>query len=500
MLTQCTQESFCFHQVGRRQVVGRFDGGRISSDGGALLLGRVEHLTHIMAQFAACFTDHRDAELIEHPLAQLVAQRVYGLALGYEDLNDHDALRTDPLLAALVGCDDPLGRERRRKADRGKALAGKSTLNRLELTPVGADERSRYKKIVLSVRRFERLLVDLFVQAHTACGGATSGGVTSGGVTSGGVTCGAVGPEQIVLDVDATDDPIHGNQLGRFFHGYYDSYCYLPLYVTCGEHVLCARLRPSNIDAARGVVGVLSRIIQQIREHWPQVRIIVRGDSGFCRENLMNWCEQNQVDYLLGLAKNKRLLRMIGGQMHEAKQACEQSGQAARVFTDLDYRTRKSWSRSRRTVAKAEHLPGSRGENPRFVVASISVEELDARTLYEDHYCPRGDMENRIKEQQLDLFADRTSCATMRANQIRLALSTIAYTLLSALRRLGLKDTALAHAQCGTIRSRLLKIGARVIVTARKVWVSLSQSFPLQEVFAAAYRRLTPTPITALGP
>ena len=320
--------------------------------------------------------------------------------------------------------------------------------------------------------------------------------MTSGGGGGGG----GGGPSQIGLDVDATDDPIHGNQLGKFFHGYYDSYCYLPLYVTCSEHVLCARLRPSTIDAATGVVGVLSRIIQQIREHWPQVRIIVRGDSGFCRENLMNWCEHNQVDYILGLAKNKRLLRMIGGQMHEAKQACEQSGQAARVFTDLDYRTTRSWSRSRRTVVKAEHLPGIRGENPRLVVTSIGIEELDARTLYEDHYCARGDMENRIKEQQLDLFADRTSCATMRANQIRLTLSTIAYTLLSALRRLGLKDTALAHAQCGRIRSRLLKIGARVIVTARKVWVSLSESFPLQEVFAAAYRQLTPTPIAALGP
>jgi len=396
MLTQCTQESLSFHQVGRREVVGRFDGGRISSDGGALLLGQVGRRTGIIAQFAECFTDHRDAQLIEHTVEQLVGQRVYGLALGYEDLNDHDTLRTDPLLAALVNPrKDPLGRDRRRASDRGKALAGKSTLNRLELTPVGADESSRYKKIAFSVRKFERLLVKLFVQSQ----------LTSGGP-----------PNRIVLDVDATDDPIHGNQLGKFFHGYYDGYCYLPLYVTCGEHVLCAKLRPSNIDASSGVTGVVSRIVEQIRQQWPDVQIIMRGDSGFCREHLMHWCETNHVDYLLGLAKNKRLLKMIGKQMHEAKDKCEQTGGAARVFTDLDYRTRKSWSRPRRVVAKAEHLTGSRGENPRFVVTSISADQLDARTLYEDHYCARGDMENRIKEQQLDLFADRTSCGTMRAN------------------------------------------------------------------------------------
>jgi len=475
-MTQCNQRAFGFHRTGRRQVVAKFDGGPISSDGGALLLGQVERGTGILAQFARCFTDHRDPELIEHPVAQLVGQRVYGLALGYEDLNDHDALRHDPLLAALVGCADPRGGKRRRKADRGKALAGKSTLNRLELTPVGAGAASRYKKITFSVRRFERLLVDLFIQAHPTP------------------------PAQIVLDIDATDDPIHGDQLGKFFHGYYDCYCYLPLYVTCGEHVLCARLRPSNIDASAGSLSVLRRIVEQIREHWPDVRIIVRGDSGFCRENLMRWCEGNGVDYLFGLAKNARLLRAIGRPMHEAKQLCEQTGQAARVFTDLDYRTRKSWSRSRRIVAKAEHLPGTRGENPRFVVSSISAEELGAQTLYEDHYCPRGDMENRIKEQQLHLFADRTSAATMRANQLRLAFSTIAYTLLSALRRLGLAGTSMARAQCGTIRTRLLKIGARVRVTARKVWVSLSQSFPLQDLFAAAYHRLTLTPAYPLGP
>jgi hypothetical protein len=481
MTTECTQMTFGFHRVGRREVVARFDGGRISSDGGALLLGEVERRTGILAQFAGCFVDHRDEELVEHTVEQLVSQRVLGLALGYEDLNDHDALRHDPLLATLVGHGDPLGERRRRKADRGVRLAGKSTLNRLELTPVGASGTSRYKKVRFNVRAFERLLTDLFIQAHEASGGP---------------------PKRIVLDIDATHDPIHGDQSGKFFHGYYDCHCYLPLYVTCGSHVLCAKLRPSNIDEAAGSVGVLSRIIAQIRCIWPpgSVQIVVRADSGFCRENLLRWCEENNVDYIIGLAKNRRLLRMIGRQMHEAKLLCEQTSQAARVFADLDYRTRKSWSRSRRVVAKAEHLPGTRGENPRFVVTSIAAVELSAQPLYEEHYCARGDMENRIKEQQLGLFADRTSAATMRANQIRLALSTIAYTLMDALRRLGLKDTPLAKAHCSTIRTRLLKIGARVVVTARKVWVSLSQSCPLQEVFAAAYRHLTTRCAMSLGP
>jgi len=479
-MTECTEQSFLFHHQGRREVVARFDGGRISSDGGALLLGEVERHTRILTQFAACFTDHRDPDRIEHTALQLVRQRVFGLALGYEDLNDHDTLRHDPLLATLVGHDDPEGRRRRRPGDRGKAMAGKSTLNRLELTPVGADRRSRYKKITLNMRRFERLLVDLFLQ-------------TSGGSPE-------QIPDQIVLDVDATHVPVHGDQAGRFFHGYYDCYCYLPLYVTCGHHVLCAKLRPSNLDEARGSVGILRRIVEQIRESWPSVRIIIRGDSGFCRENLLRWCEENRVDYIVGLAKNKRLLRAIGRQMHEAKIACEQTGEPARRFTDLTYRTVKSWSRSRRVIGKAEHLPGLRGENPRFVVTSIEAGELAARTLYEDHYCARGEMENRIKEQQLGLFADRVSAATMRANQLRLAMSTIGYTLVNALRRLALSGTSLANAQCGTIRTRLLKIGAKVTVSVRRVWVSLSQSFPLQAVFAAAYHRLRNMSVVPMGP
>jgi len=450
--------TFGFQRVGRREVVARFDGGRISSDGGALLLGEVERHTGILSQFAGCFDDYRDEELVEHSVEQLVSQRVYGLALGYEDLNDHDTLRHDPLLATLVGHDDPLGRKRRRKADRGVRLAGKSTLNRLELTPVGAKASSRYKKIRFNVKAYERVLTNLFIQAH------------------------ATPPKRIVLDIDATHDPIHGNQLGKFFHGYYDCHCYLPLYVTCGSHVLCAKLRPSNIDGATGSVGVLSRIIEQIRCSWPDVEIVVRADSGFCRENLLRWCEENGVYYVIGLAKNARLLRMIGKQMHQAKLACEQTGQAARVFTDLDYRTKKSRSRSRRTVAKAEHLPGTRGENPRLVVTNIPAEELSAQVLYEECYCARGDMENRIKEQQLGLFADRTSCHAFVANQFRLLLASAAYVLVEHLRRVGLAGTELADAQVSTIRHKLFKIAARVKVSVRRVVLHLASGYPYQSL------------------
>ena len=469
-MTDCTQRSFFFQKAGRRDVVARFDGGCISSDGGGVLLREVEQRTGIVSQFAECFTDHRDGDRVEHRLEHLIGQRVFGLALGYEDVNDHDTLRVDPLMALMVGDHDPTGKGRRRQRDRGKPLAGKSTLNRLELTPVGADERHRYKKIVASMAKIERLLVSLFLAEHEASPGV---------------------PTEIVLDVDATDDPIHGNQLGKFFHGYYGHYCYLPLYVTCGDFVLAAKLRTSNIDASAGVTNELSRIVAQIRQQWPDVRIIVRGDSGFCRESVMFWCESNCVDFIFGLAKNARLKRAIGGQLHEAEQHCAATAAPARVFADLDYRTRKSWSRTRRVVAKAEHLPGKRGENPRFVVTSLSTDDADARTLYEERYCARGDMENRIKEQQLCLFADRLSCQDMRANQLRLYFSTIAYTLLASLRRRGLVGTELERSQASTIRTRLLKIGVRIRVSARRVWLAMSEAFPLQSLFAHVHHRLT---------
>jgi Transposase DDE domain group 1 len=465
METQCNATYLDFPMLGRREIVADFDGGALTSDGGALLLRTTEQLTGVIGQFAACFADHRKTDRIEHTVEELVAQRVYALALGYEDLNDHDDLRRDPLLAAVVGKTDPSGRTRQRRRDRGKALAGKSTLNRLELTPIGADQDSRYKKVACRTHDVERLFVTLFLQAY------------------------ARPPERIVLDLDATDDPIHGHQLGRFFHGYYKNYCYLPLYIFCGDHLLCARLRPADIDASAGSVKQLQRIVEQIRRAWPEVKITIRADSGFCREPTMAWCEAKGVDYIFGLAQNPRLLAAIADELDQARQQFEATGQPARIFAELRYRTLETWSRERRVVAKAEHL--AKGANPRFVVTSLSAEDRSARPLYEEDYCARGEAENRIKEQQLHLFADRTSAGTMRANQIRLFFSSIAYTLLNALRRLGLEGTEMAEAQCQTIRLKLLKIGALVRVTVRKVWVHLASSCPYAEVFRRVHARLS---------
>ena len=465
MQTQCNVAYLDFPMLGRREVLADFDGGDLTSDGGALLLRKVEELSGIIRQLAACFTDHRNPDLIEHTVTDLVAQRVYGLALGYEDLDDHDDLCHDPLLAAVVGKLDPTGQARRRRRDRGKALAGKSTLNRLELTPVGADQDSRYKEVVCKTRDVERLLVTLFLQAHGAP------------------------PERIVLDLDATDDPIHGHQLGRFFHGYYKSYCYLPLYISCGDHLLCARLRPSDIDASAGALKQLQRIVAQIREAWPEVKITIRGDSGFCRDPIMTRCEADGVDYVLGLAQNPRLVARIAAEQEQARSEFERTKAPARVFAELRSRTRDSWSREWRVVAKAEYL--AKGANPRFIVPSLAAEARAAKPLYEEDSCGRGEMENRIKEQQLHLFADRTSAHTMRANQVRLFFSSIAYVLLNALRRLGLCGTELAAAQCQTIRLKLLKLGALVRVTVRKVWVRLASGCPYAAVFRKVHAQLS---------
>lgn len=465
METQCTPTQLEFHALGRREVVGKFDGGNITSDAGGLLLRETEKRTGIISGFAKCFEDLRDPELIEHTVAELVAQRVYGLALGYEDLNDHDDLRRDPLFAVLVGKEDPEGEKRVRERDRGKASAGKSTLNRLELTPAKPTVAElRYKKIIMKQEEIDWLFVDVFLQAHGEA------------------------PEEIVLDVDATDDPLHGNQEGRFFHGYYMNYCYLPLYIFCGEFLLCARLRPSNIDASEGTVAELERIVGQIRSTWPGVKIVVRGDSGFCRDSIMTWCEAQGIDYVFGFAKNERLKAMIAEELQQAQQLYEETKKAARVFKEFRYETRESWTRDRRVVAKAEHL--DKGANPRFVVTSIEAEQMDARTLYEGLYCGRGDMENRIKEQQLWLFADRTSTGKMRANQLRLYFSSVAYMLMQALRRLGLQGTQMAAAQCHTIRLKLLKVGAQVKVTVRKVWVSLAGGYPYVDLFYQVFRNL----------
>jgi len=468
--TPCNQEFLEFHPLGQREVRGGFDGGAITSDAGGLLLREVEKRTGIIAQFAACFRDHRKAERIEHRVEELVAQRVYGRALGYEDLNDHEELRRDPLLGVLAGKADPSGESRARPRDRGKALAGKSTLNRLELTGAQVKEKERYKKIGLDFAAVEELLGEIFIQAHGEL------------------------PQQILLDLDSTDAPLHGKQEGRFFHGYYGHYCYLPLYIFCGEHLLCARLRTADGDGAAGSVEELARLVKQLRQAWPEVRMMVRADSGFCREELMAWCEANQVDFVLGLAKNDRLRAEVAAQLAQAAEQYQRTGQAARVFQEFSYQTRESWSRARRVVAKAEHL--EKGANPRFVVTSLPAAEWAAQALYEELYCARGEMENRIKE-QLMLFADRTSTAYLRSNQIRLYFSSVAYLLMQALRRLGLQGTEWAKAQCTTLRLKLLKIGALIRITVRKVWVSMAGGYPYAERFRQVYARLRAVPLRA---
>ena len=464
-MTECSESCFPFARHFSREVVARFDGGQITTEAGALLLRPVEQRTGILRQFAECFRDYRRADRVEHSVSELVRQRVYGLALGYEDLNDHDQLRQDPLLALMSGKRDVTGEQRRREQDRGKAGAGKSTLNRLELTPANAKPDARYKKVVMDEAAVDRLLVDLYIQSQPRQ------------------------PKRIVVDLDATDDPLHGGQEGRFFHGYYGCYCYLPLYIFIEEHLVCARLRPSNIDASAGALEEVQRIVKRLRFTWPEADIVLRGDSGFCRDEIMSWCEKNRVGYVFGLAKNERLEKKLRKPMGEAEREWRETGRSARRFIEFRYRTRKSWKRGRRVVGKAEHL--DKGENPRFVVTSLGAEEMEPRPLYEDFYCARGDMENRIKEQQLDLFADRTSTHALHSNQIRLYLSSIAYCVLVALRRLGLKGTDMAKAQCGTIRLRLLKIGARVRITARKIWISMAAGHPAAAVFAAAHQRLT---------
>jgi hypothetical protein len=452
-------------------VVGRFDGGRITSDGGGVLLREVDLRLGLMRRLAGCFVDYRDPELIEHSVPSLLAQRIYALALGYEDLNDHDVLRADSLLALLVGKSDVRGERRVRERDRGCPLAGSSTLNRLELSTPEAAALSRYKRIAADPEALDRLLVDLFLDAH------------------------AEPPREIWLDLDATDDPLHGHQEGRFFHGYYGCYCYLPLYIFCGEHLLCARLRPSNRDAAAGSLEELERIVGQIRARWPRTRIVIRADSGFCREPIMRWCEDHRVGYVLGLARNARLVRALGAALHEARAEHRVTGAAARRFAELRYRTRKSWSRERRVVGKAEHL--AKGPNPRFVVTNLSPARAGARRLYERLYCARGEMENRIKEQQLGLFADRTSSATLRANQLRLYFASFAYVLMHGLRRLALAGTELARAQASTIRLKLLKIGTRLRITVRRLWLSFSEAYPYAEIFARVLANLRAHPIWA---
>ena len=462
MPTECIPPKYRFQGSDRREVVAQFDGGKITSDGGGLLLSETARRTGVMRRFAKCFWDERDMRRVEHSVEELLGQRVYGLALGYEDLNDHDELREDHGLAVVVGKADPTGAKRYSRHDRGKPLAGKSTLDRMELS---ADRRNSYQKIGVDGEAVDRFLVGTYLRSLKRK------------------------PRKIVLDVDATDDPLHGQQEGRFFHGYYKCYCYFPLYIfTDDGYPLCARLRSANIDGSAGTVEEVSRIVGQIRERYPKVQIVLRGDSGFAREELMAWCEANKVQYVFGFAQNPRVRRRIADELDEAKAQYEASGKASRVFADFQYKTRTSWSRERRVVAKAEHL--SKGSNPRFVVTSFTAQAYGKKKLYEQVYCARGEMENRIKEQQLCLFADRTSSSKMKTNQLRLWLSTVAYLVLHQLRNLGLKGTRLARAQCDTIRLKLLKIGAQVKISVRRIVISLASGYPYEGVFAQAYRNL----------
>jgi hypothetical protein len=438
------------------EVVASFDGGAITSDAGGLLLGSADDAVKVTERFAACFHDARCPHLIEHEVVTLVGQRVFGIALGYEDLNDHDQLRHDPVMAVLAG---KLAARRKDCAP----VAGKSTLNRLELSRL---EPSRYKKISHNPIAIKRLMVDLFLEAHKKA------------------------PQEIILDLDATDDPVHGMQEGRFFHGYYDCYCYLPLYIFCGRHLLSARLRRANGGAAAGALEEVARIVRHIRERWPKTRIVVRADSGFAGDALMAWCEAHGVDFILGLQRNTRLVAEIVPELALAEAKSRRTGRPARYFRDFMWTTERHhrWTRKRRVIAKAEFTGGE--ANPRFVVTSLRRHECGPRYLYEKLYCARGDMENRIKECQLDLFADRTSTATMRANQLRLWFASMAYVLLCAVRRIGLSNTWLADATCGTIRLKLLKIGALVRVSVRRIKFAMASSYPMADVWGGAAIRL----------
>src|SRR6202161_3276830 len=454
MQTECSAKPSAFERVEGRPVVAEFDGGALTSDAGGLLLGAADRRLGLVRRLAGCFRDARDPRLVEHAVATLIGQRVFGIALGYEDLNDHDELRHDPLMAVLA---------RKLQAWRSDCApaAGKSTLNRLELS---RDTPTKYCKIAHEPAAIEALFVDLFLEAH------------------------AKPPRQIILDLDATDDPLHGHQEGRFFHGYYDCYCYLPLYVFCGRHLLAAKLRPSNIDGSAGAVEEIARIVAQIRARWPRTRILLRADSGFAREALMAWCEDNRVDFVFGLARNARLVEEIAVELLEAEAEASSTGKPARRYKDFRYATLDSWSRRRRVIGKAELTKGE--ANPRVIVTLLSHAEPNGPFLYEKVYCARGEMENRIKECQGDLFADRTSTATMRANQLRLWFASTAYALLCALRRIGLAHTAFASATCGTIRLKLLKLGALVKISARRVRIAFASACPNAQEWRLAAARL----------
>jgi hypothetical protein len=453
MTTECIQKELQFQDHFKRKTIVTNDGDITSSDGGVLLLREIERKYKIIKRLSSCFADKRNPKKIEHELCSLLTQRIFGLCQGYEDLNDHDEWRKDPLVG--IACNK----------EQDEYAAGKSTLNRLELgKEVTPEYGERYNRIDWVEEKIEGLLIDLFLEVYKKT------------------------KEPIILDFDATDDPLHGNQEGRFFHGYYDSYCYLPLYVFCGEFPLVAKLRTSNRDASDGSVEILETIVGKIRKKYPEAAILVRGDSGFCREKIMRYCEENKIFYLFGMARNSRLKHAIGGSMREAFLKSKATGKGERVFTELMYKTRTSWSRSRRVVAKAEYLP--KGENPRFIVTNLPKEDYPPQELYENVYCARGDMENRIKEQQMYLFADRTSTSWMSSNQLRLWFSTLAYLFLCILRTQTLEGTQWRKYQACTIRLKILKVAAQVSYSVRRVKIRLPRSFPYWEIWLKVHQNL----------
>lgn len=485
-------KQFRFEQPKTPPVVVNFKGGLVTSDAGLSLIAEIDRKLEITAQFAQCFQDYRKPNRIDHSIESLITQRIYGLVMGYEDLNDHEELRHDPMFA--IALQKRIGIE-----NEPVVLAGKSTLNRLEHCPEdveqGAD--SRYHKIGHSSEEIESLFVNIFLESYSK------------------------EPLQIILDLDVTDDLVHGNQEQVFFNTYYAGYCYAPLYIFCGKHLLAAKLRPSNVDPAGGALEELQRVIKQIRQNWKNVEILVRGDSAYSREDIMAWCEsQTGVDYVFGLAQNSRLIQMTTTTKDRAKLEFEQKLSTVISFLEtvfipdeelqqqayqlidnsiwyksLDYQTRESWSHSRRVVCKVEY--GAKGTNIRFVVTSLTTNKVPPSQLYTQKYCQRGEMENRFKEQQLELFSDRTSTHTFAGNQLRLWFSSIAYVLMNALRQRCLAKTELQNAQVGTIRTKLLKLGALITVSARRILIAITSSSPSKHIFAAAYRCLKMLPNTA---
>lgn len=430
------KEKLKFQGIGTKKVIGSFDGGIITSDAGGLLLGEVESRSNILKNFSKCFTDYR--KFCDYSVKDLISQRILGIIFGYEDLNDHEKLRNDPTLITLVG----------------NKLAGKSTLNRLESSE--ASISNRYKKIVFDEKKIEDFFVEVFLNSFSTP------------------------PKEIILDLDATDDEIHGNQEGKFYQGYYGHYCFLPLFIFCGDFLLCAKLRRSNIDGAFGAKDELERIIKKIREKYPNVIIRIRGDGGYCRDEIMTWCEGNNCHFIVGMPKNTRLTKIIEEEMACAKFAYQHTLEPSRVFKTFNYRTLDSWNKERRVIAKAEHL--EKGANPRFIVTTLESPD-DGNYLYEEVYCQRGEMENRIGEMKNDFFSGRTSCTKFKSNQLRLWFSAVAYVLSNELRRTGLKGTELARAHFSTIREKIFKIGASVIVTATKIHFHFASSYPFSELF-----------------